>query len=67
MSQQDDLDELFPAFTPLAVIKEALRCLLCHNAPCSRGCPAQTGTANLFALCISVISLIVGMLFGYAM
>lgn len=42
MSQQDYLDELIPAFTPLLAIKEASRCLLCHDAPCSRGCPAQT-------------------------
>ena len=42
MSQQDYLDELIPAFTPLLAIKEASRCLLCHDAPCSQGCPAQT-------------------------
>lgn len=42
MSQQNYLDELIPAFTPLLAIKEASRCLLCHDAPCSQGCPAQT-------------------------
>lgn len=42
MSQHDYLDELIPAFTPLLAIKEASRCLLCHDAPCSQSCPAQT-------------------------
>ncbi|MWF90588.1 NAD-dependent dihydropyrimidine dehydrogenase subunit PreA [Escherichia coli] len=36
------MDELTPAFTPLLAIKEASRCLLCHDAPCSQACPAQT-------------------------
>lgn len=42
MPQQNYLDELSPAFTPLLAIKEASRCLLCHDAPCSQACPAQT-------------------------
>ncbi|EBX5888824.1 NAD(P)-dependent oxidoreductase [Salmonella enterica subsp. enterica] len=42
MLQKNNFDELVPAFTPLLAIKEASRCLLCHDAPCSRGCPAQT-------------------------
>ncbi|ELO0859046.1 FAD-dependent oxidoreductase [Citrobacter amalonaticus] len=42
MSQRDYLDELIPGFTPLLAIKEASRCLLCHDAPCSRSCPAET-------------------------
>lgn len=42
MSQHDYLDELIPAFTPLLAIKEASRCLLCHDAPCSQSCPAET-------------------------
>lgn len=42
MPQQNYLDELTPAFTPLLAIKEASRCLLCHDAPCSHDCPAQT-------------------------
>lgn len=42
MPQQNYLDELTPAFTPLLAIKEASRCLLCHDAPCSQDCPAQT-------------------------
>lgn len=42
MSQHDYLEELIPAFTPLLAIKEASRCLLCHDAPCSQACPAAT-------------------------
>lgn len=42
MPQQNYLDELTPGFTPLLAIKEASRCLLCHDAPCSQACPAQT-------------------------
>jgi NADPH-dependent glutamate synthase beta subunit-like oxidoreductase len=36
MPQQNYLDELTPAFTPLLAIKEASRCLLCHDAPVVR-------------------------------
>lgn len=36
MPQQNYLDELTPAFTSLLAIKEASRCLLCHDAPCSQ-------------------------------
>lgn len=42
MPQQNYLDELTHGFTPLLAIKEASRCLLCHDAPCSQACPAQT-------------------------
>ncbi|WP_033135028.1 FAD-dependent oxidoreductase [Aeromonas finlandensis] len=42
MPQHNYLEELTPAFTPLLAIKEASRCLLCHDAPCSQACPAQT-------------------------
>lgn len=42
MSQKNYLDELSSAFTPLLAIKEASRCLLCHDAPCSQDCPAHT-------------------------
>lgn len=33
-------------FTPLTVIHEASRCLLCYDAPCSKACPAQTNPAK---------------------
>ncbi|EJE7233389.1 FAD-binding protein [Clostridium sporogenes] len=29
-------------FTPLLAIEEASRCLLCHDAPCTKACPAGT-------------------------
>ena len=40
------LKELEPAFTPLTVCEEASRCLLCHDAPCSKACPAGTDPAK---------------------
>ncbi|STP75121.1 putative oxidoreductase [Escherichia coli] len=55
MPQQNYLDELTPAFTSLLAIKEASRCLLCHDAPCSQACPAQTDPGNLFAQSTFVI------------
>lgn len=36
------LTEAEVPFTPRTVIEEASRCLLCHDAPCSTGCPAGT-------------------------
>lgn len=33
-------------FTPLTVIHEASRCLLCYDAPCSKACPAKTDPAK---------------------
>lgn len=33
-------------YTPLLVIEEASRCLLCYDAPCSKMCPAQTDPAR---------------------
>lgn len=40
--QKPYLQEYDPPYTPLSVIKEAARCLLCFDAPCSKGCPAHT-------------------------
>ena len=34
--------EAEPGFTHRTAIEEAARCLLCHDAPCSQGCPAGT-------------------------
>lgn len=34
--------EIEETYTPLKVMEEATRCLLCHDAPCSKECPAQT-------------------------
>lgn len=40
------MDEFDPPYTPLLVIKEAARCLLCHDAPCSQACPAEADPAK---------------------
>lgn len=40
------IDELDKGYTPLLVMKEASRCLLCHDAPCSKSCPAGTNPAK---------------------
>lgn len=36
------LSEAVSGFTPRTAMEEAARCLLCHDAPCSQGCPAGT-------------------------
>lgn len=33
-------------FTPLLAMQESARCLLCHDAPCSKACPAETDPAK---------------------
>ncbi len=38
--------EAVPAFTHRTAMEEAARCLLCHDAPCSQGCPAGTNPAK---------------------
>ena len=40
------MEELEKKYTPLLVIEEASRCLLCHDAPCSKACPANTDPAR---------------------
>lgn len=50
MPQQNYLDELTPGFTPLLAIKEASRCLLCHDAPCSQLARRKPIRGNLFVL-----------------
>ena len=44
MSEAKDkyLKEAVAPYTPLTAMEEASRCLLCHDAPCSRDCPAAT-------------------------
>ncbi|OGO78505.1 MAG: dihydropyrimidine dehydrogenase [Clostridiales bacterium GWB2_37_7] len=39
---KDYLEETKRAYSPLNAIEEASRCLLCHDAPCSKACPAGT-------------------------
>ena len=38
--------EATPGFTHRTAMEEAARCLLCHDAPCSKGCPAGTDPAK---------------------
>lgn len=33
-------------YTPLLIIEEASRCLLCYDASCSKACPAKTNPAR---------------------
>lgn len=46
MDRKKYLTEAKPAYNPLTAIEEASRCLLCHDAPCSKGCPAGTDPAK---------------------
>lgn len=36
------LKEVEAPYTAITAMEEASRCLLCHDAPCSKGCPAGT-------------------------
>ena len=38
--------EAVQGFTHRTALEEAARCLLCHDAPCSKGCPAGTDPAK---------------------
>ena len=38
--------EAVDGFTPRTAMEEASRCLLCHDAPCSKSCPAGTDPAK---------------------
>lgn len=38
--------EAVSGFTHRTAMEEAARCLLCHDAPCSKGCPAGTDPAK---------------------
>ena len=40
------LTEAEAGFTNRTAMEEAARCLLCHDAPCSKGCPAGTDPAK---------------------
>ena len=42
MSIADNFKKMKPGFGLSQAIAEADRCLLCHDAPCSKGCPADT-------------------------
>ena len=40
------VEEAVSGFSPRTAMEEAARCLLCHDAPCSKGCPAGTDPAK---------------------
>lgn len=46
MEERKYLDEYKKTLTPFLAIEEASRCLLCHDAPCSKACPAGTDPAK---------------------
>lgn len=45
-NEKNYLEEREKPFTPLLAIEEASRCLLCHDAPCSKACPAESDPAK---------------------
>jgi dihydropyrimidine dehydrogenase (NAD+) subunit PreT len=46
MENEKYLEETKTQLTPLLAMEEASRCLLCHDAPCSKACPAGTDPAK---------------------
>ncbi len=46
MSNLDKFKKMSPGLDLAQAIAEADRCLLCHDAPCSEGCPADTKPAE---------------------
>ncbi len=46
MGNKNYLEETKQQLTPLLAMEEAARCLLCHDAPCSKACPAGTDPAK---------------------
>lgn len=42
VEKRDYLDEAVKPFNLRTALEEASRCTLCHDAPCSKGCPAGT-------------------------
>ena len=46
MSTTNDFHKMPEGFDLGQAIAEADRCLLCHDAPCSKGCPANTKPAE---------------------
>ena len=46
MSTADNFEKMVDGFDLTQAIAEADRCLLCHDAPCSQGCPADTKPAE---------------------
>lgn len=43
---RDYVEEINENLTPITITEEVARCLLCHDAPCSKACPAKTDPAK---------------------
>jgi len=46
LNNKEEFNEMSKGFDFGQAITEADRCLLCHDAPCSKGCPADTDPAG---------------------
>ena len=46
MSNAENFKQMRKGFDLIQALAEADRCLLCHDAPCSQGCPADTRPAE---------------------
>lgn len=44
--KRDYLDEAVQGYNTRTAMEEAARCVLCYDAPCSKGCPADTKPAD---------------------
>lgn len=44
--KKDYLDEAVHGYNSRTAMEEAARCVLCYDAPCSKGCPADTKPAD---------------------
>lgn len=44
--KKDYLDEAVHGYNTRTAMEEAARCVLCYDAPCSKGCPADTKPAD---------------------
>ncbi len=49
MKQNNSYNHIEKGFDIAQAFAEANRCLLCYDAPCSKGCPGGTDPVNLFA------------------
>ncbi|MGI6778607.1 MAG: FAD-dependent oxidoreductase [Acetivibrionales bacterium] len=45
-TKPDYLEEVIKPYNSRTAMEEASRCLLCHDAPCSKACPASTDPAK---------------------
>ena len=45
-------EEMKQGYNLRTAMEEASRCLLCHDAPCSKSCPAKTDPAKFIVPCV---------------